>query len=319
MRVLPLTVSVVAFAIVLAGQDKPLRLQVDVRSVSVDVGAFDSSGRPLINLTREDFRLLEDGVPQEIISFEPVSAPYNVLVLFDCSGSTIAAQPLFSDATAALAAHLRPQDDLAVAAFGTKITLLLDRKSGTRRSLNSIWRTCGETVFYDALRWGVDRIQKFSGRKGIIVFTDGRDSDAEKMGTIDGVRLSMMKPIGEDRRFQDTLQLVARSRVPIYLLAANTDRNPYSMAIPEDHPNRTEARMRMEQLAEATGGRVAFPQALEEIVPLYERIGRELSNAYTLTYTPTRPWTTSGFRKIDVLPRTGDVRITQSRSGYSPR
>ena len=91
------------------------------------------------------------------------------------------------------------------------------------------------------------------------------------------------------------------------------------MAIPEDHPNRTEARLRMEQLAEATGGRVAFPQALEEIVPLYERIGRELSIAYTLTYTPSRPWTTSSFRKIEVLPRTGDVRITQSRSGYLPR
>jgi len=91
------------------------------------------------------------------------------------------------------------------------------------------------------------------------------------------------------------------------------------MATPEDHPNRVEARLRMEQIAEVSGGRVAFPQTLEEIVPLYEKIGRELSTAYTLGYTPSRPWTTPDFRKIEVRSQKSDIRIIQSRSGYSPR
>jgi|KBSSwiStaDraftv2_1062776.scaffolds.fasta_scaffold28631_4 VWFA-related protein len=304
---------------VTAGQDRPFRLQVDVRSVSVDVGAFDPGGRPLLNLSKDDFELFEDGVRQDIDSFEPVSTPYNVLVLFDCSASTIPAQPLFSDAAAALAGRLRSQDDLMVAAFGTKITLLFDRKSGTRKTLDSIWRTCGETVLYDALRWGVERMEKSPGRKGIVVFTDGRDTDATRTVTVDGVRRMVMKPPNEDGKFKDTLRFLARTPVPIYFFATNTDKNPYSMAIPEDHPNRVEARLRMEQIAEVSGGRVAFPQTLEEIVPLYEGIGRELSIAYTLGYTPSRPWTTPDFRKIEVRSQKSDIRITQSRSGYLPR
>src|SRR5690349_3703774 len=75
-------------AATLLGQQPLYTLKVEVPWVNVDVSVTDSAGKNVSNLTLDDFQVYENGVRQKIDAFSPVSAPYNVLLLFDRSGST---------------------------------------------------------------------------------------------------------------------------------------------------------------------------------------------------------------------------------------
>src|SRR4029450_3849525 len=66
----------------------PDAIRLEARLINLNVKATDRNGRSLSTLNKEDFRILEDGVEQQIFYFEPVSAPINVVLLLDLSGST---------------------------------------------------------------------------------------------------------------------------------------------------------------------------------------------------------------------------------------
>jgi hypothetical protein len=72
-------------------------------------------------------------------------------------------------------------------------------------------------------------------------------------------------------------------------------------------------------LAEVSGGRVLYPQRLEDIVPLYQQIGAELGTSYTLGYISSNTVVGGAFRKIEVRARDGGLRLTQSRNGYNAK
>jgi hypothetical protein len=74
----------------------------------------------------------------------------------------------------------------------------------------------------------------------------------------------------------------------------------------------------MEQLAEAAGGRILFPQGIEEIIPLYQQIGRELGMSYSLGYLSSNP-AGAAFHRIEIRTRDGNFRVIQSRAGYYSR
>ena len=95
----------------------PGTLKVDVPIVSVDVTVVDSKGALVNNLTKGDFEIYEDGIAQEVRFFSPVSAPYNVFLLFDSSGSTRDNLDFMVQAAAELIVNLRPEDKLAIASF----------------------------------------------------------------------------------------------------------------------------------------------------------------------------------------------------------
>jgi hypothetical protein len=120
----------------------------------------------------------------------------------------------------------------------------------------------------------------------------------------------------------------------VYFVAFNTDRNLEPNRIGSDEyvnlqiifprtgaPDRylKEVRSRMEHIAEASAGRVLFPESLEEIVPLYQQIGRELGMSYTIGYISSNPETKAAYRRVEVRTRRDALRITQSRAGYYAR
>jgi hypothetical protein len=84
----------------------------------------------------------------------------------------------------------------------------------------------------------------------------------------------MLVELEKDKKFREVRQLLSRSETPVYFFAVNTDRNPNPMVSPADQPNQMQARLRMEQFATFSGGRFVFPLILEDIVPMYEQIGR---------------------------------------------
>jgi hypothetical protein len=75
-------------------------------------------------------------------------------------------------------------------------------------------------------------------------------------------------------------------------------------------------RSRMQQLAERSGGRMLYPRRMEDIVPLYEGIGRELGTSYSLGYTPADERTDGSLRRIEIRTTDPALRLTQSRTAY---
>src|SRR5215831_6120368 len=110
-------------------------LKVDVPYVSVDVTVKDAGGKPLNDLSADSFALYENGVPQEIRHFLPVSTPYNILLLFDRSGSTQDKWLLMQRAVVGFIASARPQDRIAIATFDYELETQLSWTSDRRKAL----------------------------------------------------------------------------------------------------------------------------------------------------------------------------------------
>src|SRR5205823_5056196 len=104
----------------ISAQQADYTLKIDVPFVSVDVTVTDPEGRVINDLPQDAFDLFENGVRQEIRLFSPVSTPYNVMLLFDRSGSTQDKWPLMQRAVAGFIASLRSQDRIAIAAFDSE-------------------------------------------------------------------------------------------------------------------------------------------------------------------------------------------------------
>jgi VWFA-related protein len=316
-----------------SAQSPDYTLKVDVPFVSVDVAAVNADGKAINNLSEDAFTVYENGIRQEIVHFLPVSTPYNVLLLFDRSGSTQDKWLLMQRAVAGFVASLRPQDQIAIATFDYAVDLQLPWTGDRKKALLVLpqlirGNRIGGTDFYRSVEQTLrGEFKKTSGRRALVVLTDGRDTSLYN----NIVKKNQLLEPKEDRPYQRVLKAAKNNRTPLYFIAFNTDKNLEPNTIGGDEyrslrlifPNTnvadrylTGVRTRMEELAEASGGRVLYPSRLEDIVPLYQQIGTELGISYTLGYISSNAATDRSFRRIEVRSRDATVRLTQSRNGY---
>ena len=287
------------------------------------------------DLRQDEFKVLEDGVEQTIQFFGPTSYPYNVLLLIDKSGSTQHKWEFMHRAILSFVRNVKPQDRLAIADFGEKVRMLVPwsevraHQASTLDSLGFDVRPAGTTEFYTS----VDTVLRtefkgFPNRRALVILTDGRDTYLY----LDLVRRNRLMSISADAGFQRLLRTAREQKVPVYSVALNTDRNRETNAAgPDEYRNLQNlfihsevpsdylrsVRERLEMLAEYTGGRVFFPTRIEDIVSLYEEIGRSLGASYSLGYVSTNRSLDSHYRSITVEVSRAGHRVTQSRTGYA--
>jgi Ca-activated chloride channel homolog len=315
------------------GQGPDYTLKVDVPYVSVDVMVQDAGGKMINDLSANAFSVYENGIRQEVVHFLPVSTPYNILLLFDRSGSTQDKWLLMQRAVAGFITSLRPQDRIQIATFDYEVETQLPWTSDRRKALGILPQLIranriGGTDFYRSVEQTLrHEFKKMDGRRALVVLTDGRDTSLYK----DAVNRNRLVEPKNDRPYQRLVKLARTQRIPTYFVAFNTDKNFQPNLIGGDEyrslrvifPNSslpdqylTGVRARMEEVAEASGGRVLFPDRLEDIVSLYQQIANELGTSYTLGYISSNGATDGSFRRIEVYATEADVRVTQSRSGY---
>jgi Ca-activated chloride channel family protein len=298
-------------------------IRMDMALVSLDVAVSDSDGRPVTNLTRDDFLIFEDGQPQNLHTFESTDSPYDLVLLFDCSESTVREWPLLNEATEGFSKQRKPQDRTLIAAFGSRVQIIRNWNSRRQNKLDRDW-ICSGTKFYEALNWAIQRMNGVKGRKGVVMLTDGVDSQIPtRMVAIDGRRAIKFEDSTTDREFQKALRLVGKRGIPFYFVAVGTDLNP-SFEIPAETPdfemaNMRQARSRMEQLAEASGGGIVFPIKPEDVIPMYEQIGRELGTSYTLGYVAPNPKPDGKRHRIEVRLKAQNLKLKQSRDTYTAK
>jgi Ca-activated chloride channel family protein len=308
-------------------------LKVDVPFVFVDVSVQDLSGRLMNNLPATAFQIFENGTRQDIRYFGPVATPYNILLLFDRSGSTQDKWLLMQRAVAGFIANLRPQDRIAIETFDSDLQRQLAWTGDRSKALLALPELIrplkiGGTDFYGAVDQALRReFAKTTGRRALVVLTDGRDTSIYKELMLRNRLLDRE----DDGRYQKVLKTARTQRIPIYIVAFNTDKNlePNTLGADEYRslqvvfpksslPQRylTGIRSRMEELAEVSAGRVLFPERVEDIVPLYQQIGRELGTSYTMGYVSTNSEKDGSFRRIEVRTHDERLHLTQSRNGY---
>ncbi|MBI4473680.1 MAG: VWA domain-containing protein [Acidobacteria bacterium] len=319
-----------------SAQEPIYTVKVDVPLVSIDVSVTDASGNPVSDLSQSDFVVLEDGVPQPIRHFSPVSAPYNILLLFDQSGSTQHKWLFMQKAVAGFLSNLKPQDRVAIAIFAEELEVLAKWTDSRTKALYALSelirpRELGRTDFYRSLERVLKReFRSIPGRRATVVLTDGRDTSLYRQLVMTN---RLLEP-PNDREFQRILKTSREQRIPSYFIAVNTDlnfepnvqggdeyRNLQILFPQTDMPRRylKEVRTRMEMISEVTGGRTLYPRTFEEVVPLYEQMARELGTAYSLGYFSPDPASGSAYRRIEVRLKNSDLRSVQSRAGYYAR
>jgi VWFA-related protein len=340
-----LLVGVLTAGVVALGQVTPVRtpvyqVVVDVDPVAVDVAVTDRQGRSVTNLTREDFLVYEDGQPQMLRNADVVGMPYSILVLVDRSAREEKSDwPKFVLKSVDLfLKNLRGPDRLAVAGFDDRVAVLVDWRPSKNGNVQKVVlrKSDQHTRFFEAVNWASEEMDYVAssstqaqpianGRRGVIVFTDGRDFDMYPEGLKVGdkqINPLYEVPASVNARFERSRQLLQEGGVPFYFVAVDTDRQLSEKSAQLKYEGWVrflrEVRTQIEQLAAASGGHAAFPKEIEDLLPLYDRIQRDLGTGYHITYHSQRP-PDGQLRRVEVKVRNSDLQVYQSTNNYYPR
>lgn len=315
------------------GQDNDFTLRVEVPVVSLDVSVTDHDGRAVAGLAADDFEVRENSIPQQLRYFGPSTAPYHTYILVDVSESTQNQWDFMRRAISGFVASLAPEDRISIGVFGPTLVTLSPWNTPSAQSLGALApifdfeRLAGTTQLYRSLEDVVeDAFDEISERKAIVVLTDGRDTSLY----LELAQRSRLLEIEDDRRFRSVYRRVAESGVTVFFVAVNTDRNLESNSAGADEyrnlgiifgdspwPERylEEVRLRMERLAEVSGGEVFFPRSIADVETPFREIATTLNEAYSLGYTPQRA-DGAAVRRIHVRLPGLPYEIRQSRTEY---
>ena len=248
--------------------------------------ADGDSHRYVLDLTKDDLVLEEDGARQTIIDFYREERPVTLAVVSDSSGSMQKAMDTVHIAAGKFIDSLGPEDQALVIDFDDKVYLLQDvthDKQALRTALTST-SALGGTALYDALYAAYRKLKGIDGRKAIILLSDGDDTAS---------RFSFRRVLDE-AKVNDMI---------IYAIGLGT--NVLDLDL----------RHVLKTLAQETGGRAFFPDKIDELETVYKEIAAELKSQYYLSYEPANTAWDGRWRKISLSAPKANVEI-RTRSGY---
>lgn len=284
------------------------RFESGVDLVSVPVAVVGEDGAFVTDLEAADFRVLEDGAPQEIVVFgagldeswvdlppdrkEELSARQVIGLLLDSSGSMEDDLDLLHEAAIKFLTNLPRTEHLFIISFDENIRLSEYSSDDQRTLSNRIYdiEADGWTALYDSVATFLDRVYDYDGRKTLAVFSDGVDSRSTLA-------------------FSEAMDLVKLSDTTIHSIHF-ADRARHSEVFENSRFLRS--------IANTTGGSYALASSLEQLDELYDRILDELYSQYSLGYVSTNTRREGRYRRIEVevvKPGLGDLEI-RAREGY---
>ena len=267
-------------------------IRVDVEAVNLLVAVTDRMGRSVTTLTKDNFRVSEDGRKQTITNFEIESdLPLSIALLIDTSASVRTKLDFEKRAaTNFVFSVMRPQDRTMVAEFDTGVTLVTDFTSNPTEIAAQLkgLQAGGGTALLDAVYIVArDKLNVPARRNTAIVISDGADLDSK-------------------RSTGEALRLVQENNITVYAIGTNK--------IGASGDRRGERIL--EELAVKTGGQVFFPYSAEQLHHAFALIDEELRSLYNLTYVPTRKTRDGKFRKIKVKLVKAKNLVIRHRKGY---
>ena len=162
-------------------------IKTDTNLVMVPVIATSTNGLYVTDLTKQDFKLAEDGVAHEIAFFGKVAAPFHVVLMLDTSASTQDKLRQIQAAAYAFVQQLQPADRVKIVSFDDQVRDLnefTNNRETLRIAINGT-RPGQGTKVYDAFTLALNTVRRIQGRKAIVIFTDGVDWHSDS-ATFDG-------------------------------------------------------------------------------------------------------------------------------------
>ncbi len=291
--------------------DEESVVRVNTSLITVPAIVMDRNGRYISNLRKDDFRIYEDGVEQKISYFASVEKPFTVALMLDVSGSTQFELAQIRDAANAFVSRLRFNDRMMPITFDGQIHVLSEPAdvATIRRSKLHIPPATDGTVLYDAVDFALKRMAQISGRKAIVLMTDGVDQNSHAL-------------------LKSTLAGIAEQDVLIYTVQYNTlPQLPQRLSQIKNEKARRKVQARLMQayavsepylraLADKTGGRFYRADDLREVGPAFEAITAELGVQYSLGYYPKESSTAGAQRAIKVRVRYPNM-VVRARDSYT--
>jgi Ca-activated chloride channel homolog len=254
-------------------------VKVNVNLVNVLVSVLDDHNRPAPDLPVEAFQVFEEGAPQKIDVFEQeTKLPLDIALMIDSSMSEH--QELVSERDAAarfMQQVLRPDDRLALFAFDENVTQLVPYSSSVpelQAGLRKIVDGAGTSI-YDALLLASRSLDKRPSerRRVIIMVTDAGETTSHT-------------------DFEGARKAALRSGILLYTIVIRPVKNENGRNTAGEHALQT--------ITETTGGAMIFPNSLQELPVIFDRINNELRTQYRLAYYPTPRGPANTYRTIEV-------------------
>jgi Ca-activated chloride channel family protein len=279
-------------ACVAGAQQETPRFHVNVHLVNVFVNVTDADGAPVGGLQQNDFTLTEDGVPQKIAYFErETDMPLSLVLAIDTSGSVRKDTDVeLHAARDFMRGMIRPVDRVDLIDFNSSAREVVPFTSDVH---HLEWGLSNldygpATALYDTIYLSAQMLGKRSGRKALIVISDGGN-------TVRGVG------------FEEALEQAIKGEVMVYSLI--------DVPIPNDAGRDTGGEHALITLSQETGGKHFYPE-FGNISDAFRRISEDLRTQYLIGYYPVQRRTQSDFRRIQVSLKSNTSYSLRYRPGY---
>ncbi len=273
-------------------------LRTDVEEVVLNATVLN--GNQLVQgLTKDDFQVFEDGVKQNIISFQHTDLPVSIGLVIDNSGSMYRKRPSVNKASLDLIQASNPEDEAFVVNFSDEAFIDCEFTSDINKLRDGLAHidSRGGTALYDAVVASADKLVNDGKRpkQVLVLITDGEDNASTLL-------------------LEPTIRRVQELSGPVI----------YTIGLLfGDEMSRAEvrhARHALEMLSTETGGMAFFPKSIEEIDQIAAEVARDVRSQYTIGYRSTKPTSVPGFRTVQVTAESkGSGKLTvRTRTGYFP-
>ena len=298
-----------------SGPDGVVQFNSEVRLVQLSAAVVDSVHSPVTGLSRKDFEILEDGVRQRLDFVLDSEAEFNLVLLLDCSTSTLVDRSAVMEAARQFVLTARPMDRVGIYvlsdAYVHVVSPLTADRGALLRTIEQIPRLSGGTPLYDAitLSYAHELSRRRWERNALIVISDGMDNDLLPQWN---------RSVPSKVPFGDLLRAAAEINSAVYpiFLEPETPGIRTERRWRERHRRSTdEARDRMRQLATATGGRLFRADSIRDLDEVYSQVAEELRSVYTLGYYPSNQAFDGAWRRIRVDVNRREARV-RTRPGY---
>jgi VWFA-related protein len=313
-------------------------VRVETNLVTVPVSVVDRDGRYVSDLRKEDFQLAEDGIDQEIAYFAAIEKPFTVVLMIDTSASTWSKLDQIKDAAAVFVAQLRPDDQVMVISFGMGVKVQCEPTSDRQKIRKAIAATGKglSTHLYDAMENVMQkRLKGISGRKAVVLFTDGVDATSNHATYESTVKTAeeldaLIYPILYDT-YDPSIDTGGQTAPPSNSRVLSILRKiPLPLPIPtigngggsngggagSSRADYDRGERYLHELADLTGGRVyEASKDLSYLQDAFSKIADELGRQYSIGYYPKRKGEPGERRQIKVRVSRPEVAV-RSRDKY---
>lgn len=285
-------------------------IKIETELVNLNVRVIDRNNRSINTLRKDEFKIYENNVLQEINDFSKAEVPTNYGLVIDNSGSLRHQLEKVIESSKIIVGTNKPEDETFVVRFvsSDKVEVVQDftsKKGDVNEALDNLYIEGGQTAIIDAVYLAAEKVDEYEKtrnpnekkRRALILVSDGEDRDSYY-------------------KEQQLFELLRESDVQIYVVGFINELTKEGGFISKSPQEK--AKNFLTRLATETGGKVYFPNSVSELNQIAADISNELRTQYVISYYPTDNSKDGSFKNIKVVVNDGpnkEKRIAVTRTG----